>query len=404
MRKAILSLLVLFTSLSIQAQQVLDKLYGVYSDQADSYHFINPDISSAAVTNIGSVLPITDHFLSASALNRNSKVYFLGAEDTAGVKRLYQINLEDGSIMASPALDQSVSDGRLELQYNNGNNKLYGLNLKSGDDDANIVEINPATGVLSLIKTINPVDSKINGSSTIDEINNRYFFNGADEFADSRLYTVDLDSGVILSQPGYSGALLSPPFEMEYDPINEKLYGLNRDDNGVYHFASISINTALVTNLDVIGGMSGIFSGSSSFDPINRRYFVNGFDTDNKKRLYVIDVDAEDGISEAEYSVSAFNYSMELEYMYQGIIGVEENELLPLQVYPNPASDNIWFDIPFTGSLQVEVYDMMGKLMLSKTLNRPGLNKLAVSGFTPGMYSIRASEGFKNYSGLVVVQ
>lgn len=402
--KLVLSIILLGLASAIQAQDALNKLYGVYSEQSGDYWFINPDISSAAVTHLGNNLPINEHFISASAISRNHEIYYLAAEDTGGVKRLYHINLEDGSIGVSPTLDVTVSDGKLELQYNNGNNKLYGLNLQSGNDNANIVEIDPSTGIFTLIKTINPVDSKMNGSSTIDEVGNRYFFNGADEFADFRLYTVDLDSGLVLSQPGYSGALLSPPFALEYDPIGDKLYGLNRDDNGLYHFAKISINTALVTNMGVLGGMSGIFTGSSTFDPIGRRYFINGFDIDGKKRLYIINVDDGDIIEKPEYAITPFNYSMDLEYMFQGVIGLDENEQLPLQVYPNPATDKVWFNIPFGGTLQVQVYDMLGKQMLSQNFSKPGLNTIDVSGFTDGIYSIRAVEGNIQYSGLIVVK
>lgn len=387
-----------------QGQEVYNKLFGVYEAQDSTYHLMQANNDAGSFTDVGTALAGIDvHFTAASTVDRNNDIYYVCATDTGGTKKLYGIDLNTGNILTSPNLDFTVSEGRMELHYHNGKNKLYGVNLQSGNDNALVVEVNPTTGGVSTVKSISNVNSKINGSGALDEVGNRFFFNAADEFSDFKMYVVNLDDSTSVGKP-YSTALLIPPYEMKYDPIDGVLYGLVRNDNGQYYFSKISSNTALVTQIDNINHMSGIFIGSAALDAIERRYFFLGFDDESKKRFYTVNVENGEVISSPEVTSNPLLYGVDLEYMFWGLSEVGENKVQPLQVYPNPADDVVWFNIPFQGTLQVDVHDMMGKTVSSQTFTNPGLNRVDVSNLPQGIYNIRAGSGDKFYAGSIVVK
>jgi len=388
------------------AQNAYGKLFGVYQDLNHHFRLMNVDTNTAAITNIDSLPGTDNYFTTSSALDRVNGIYYLGITDTAGDSRLAQIDISTGAVLSKPLLDWTMTSGLLELQYHHGKQKLYGVNLQTGNDNANVVEVNPANGNFTLIKTINPVATKVNGSGTIDEIGNRFFFNGNDgnngSFAD-RLYVVDLDSGTVLSQHVYALSITFPPFELQYDPVQDRLFGLYRDDNATYHLAKISPNTALLTSVSTITGMAGVFSGTSTFDPIGRRYFFTGFDDNNKDRLYVIDVESGDVISDAEIPAVTSTFSMKLEYDYEGVSAVNELQIKPLSVYPNPAADKIWFNIPFEKECDVQLVDMLGKEVYTTVLKRTGINYINVNFLPNGIYNLRTGEKGVVYSGKVII-
>jgi len=69
--------------------------------------------------------------------------------------------------------------------------------------------------------------------------------------------------------------------------------------------------------------------------------------------------------------------------------GISENQLSLIQIYPNPASETINFKMDGIEISSVELIDLSGKLIVSKTelLN----NQLNVKGFAPGLYFVKIS-------------
>lgn len=67
------------------------------------------------------------------------------------------------------------------------------------------------------------------------------------------------------------------------------------------------------------------------------------------------------------------------------------------QVFPNPASDKIWFSLPEAiegENLQVHIYDSSGRLVHHSLVQS---NPVDLSGFIPGIYFIRAQAGNQLY-------
>lgn len=79
-------------------------------------------------------------------------------------------------------------------------------------------------------------------------------------------------------------------------------------------------------------------------------------------------------------------------YLYDPSTGTNqevEKEISGLSIYPNPASDRIWLQLPGASEeedIQVYIYDTSGRQLHQSRLRS---NELDVSGYTPGLYYIR---------------
>lgn len=68
-------------------------------------------------------------------------------------------------------------------------------------------------------------------------------------------------------------------------------------------------------------------------------------------------------------------------------LSVSESEIVKFNIFPNPTKTTLNFDIPFTESFKVSVYDILGKKVLSKTLK--STNTLDVSKLNNGIYILK---------------
>jgi hypothetical protein len=93
-------------------------------------------------------------------------------------------------------------------------------------------------------------------------------------------------------------------------------------------------------------------------------------------------------------------------YMYNSTTGMNresESELTELKIYPNPATDRIWFDVPSSNEgdeISLSIYDTSGRQLHHSVLRT---NSVDVSGFSPGLYYIRAIIAGKPYFSKVLI-
>jgi len=92
-------------------------------------------------------------------------------------------------------------------------------------------------------------------------------------------------------------------------------------------------------------------------------------------------------------------------FLYDETTGISNrhSESLALQIYPNPASDRIWFNLPEDTEgeeILVRIYDASGRQVHDSVLRSRSLD---LSGFTPGMYFIRAQAGTRLYFSKLLI-
>ena len=92
-------------------------------------------------------------------------------------------------------------------------------------------------------------------------------------------------------------------------------------------------------------------------------------------------------------------------FLYDEITGLPNQHLKPtaLEIYPNPATDRIWFSLPEDTEgeeIQLRIYDASGRQVHESMLRSRSLD---LSGFTPGMYFIRAQAGTRSYFSKLLI-
>lgn len=85
-----------------------------------------------------------------------------------------------------------------------------------------------------------------------------------------------------------------------------------------------------------------------------------------------------------------------------GLNGPKE-ETAFMQIYPNPATDLIYFEIPAFAEedkIQIEIYDASGRLV---NLSKPQTNSLDISSYPTGIYFIKALVGQRVYHSKLLI-
>jgi hypothetical protein len=93
-----------------------------------------------------------------------------------------------------------------------------------------------------------------------------------------------------------------------------------------------------------------------------------------------------------------------LYYSEQTITGVNDLNLVKnVNVYPNPATNQVTFNIDAAvGPLNVELYDLQGKLVLSRLVSNN--NPVSIESLNSGLYFYRLSENQNFYTGKIMVK
>jgi hypothetical protein len=92
-------------------------------------------------------------------------------------------------------------------------------------------------------------------------------------------------------------------------------------------------------------------------------------------------------------------------YLYDPGTGTEGKRplLTPLTIYPNPARDRVWLQVPESAGvleIPVYIYDTSGRQLMHSVLRS---RELDLSGLSPGLYYIRALiSGEMHFSKLLI--
>ncbi|MDT8411494.1 MAG: T9SS type A sorting domain-containing protein [Vicingaceae bacterium] len=148
----------------------------------------------------------------------------------------------------------SCSDGR-----------LFALLPDILNTTVDFVEVNINTGVPTILLPSAASFVGI-GTSTFDPINRKYYFRGRTEHV-----VVDINTNSVSNVP-----IVDNVVEYEYDANTNKIFGLLPDiSNATVDFVEVDINTGVPTIL-LPSAASFVGIGTSTFDPINRKYYFRG--------------------------------------------------------------------------------------------------------------------------------
>src|SRR5687768_139997 len=167
-------------------------------------------------------------------------------------------------VAAAPAL----TDGTLVVLRNPGDG---GRQLTSAD---------PATAAITPISaSISPPLPSASGVNGIDASGGRFLFIATPSTeTDARLYSVDTQSGAVLSSPTIVNSASEFFLDLEYDEAEGVLYGLRNPGTGGRQLVTVDPATGAVTAVSASFGTPqlGSISGGAAMDSGGNRFFFTG--------------------------------------------------------------------------------------------------------------------------------
>ncbi len=157
------------------------------------------------------------------------------------------------------------------------------VDVGAGQSRPQLVDINPATGVSTLLGSAPFGAQSLQGISAYDAAGNRFFVLGTPPGGQPSLFVIDATDGSFVS-----GSLVGTYdllIDMEYDASGGSLYALlSVGGNGQKRLASIDITPPSVGTVSLLG--AGPFSGGAviptdglaELDPTLNRYYFRGGD------------------------------------------------------------------------------------------------------------------------------
>ena len=89
-------------------------------------------------------------------------------------------------------------------------------------------------------------------------------------------------------------------------------------------------------------------------------------------------------------------------YYSEQLINVEDIVQANIEVFPNPASDYVFFNLPSSSlPAHIELYDAQGRLVDTQYLNN---NKITVGHLNAGAYFYQLSHDGQQYGGKLVIR
>jgi gliding motility-associated-like protein len=294
--------------------------------------------SNVTINRIGNIPGVTWIALVNSAYDQNNQRYFfLGNANRIPPWNLYTINAVTGTTINNPV----CSSGVIGLQYDNGVDTLYAINLGSGM--ASLAWIDPVTGIAHN-KSILPNYFGYNWS-TYDSRDHWYITNNNA----LGMFVIDAFTGNIIYN---TSSTLGQVQDIIYDNLNGRLYGVDAMNS---QLDSITLSTGDLHVISNFPPMSQTNSGTFTIDEAAGKFIVVGSDAGAvqcfSNYLYVLDLNTGAVLSKSPYPYlqgpTILTDENLIEYSFDNKRGIlyalnwhpPGNPLTTLTIYsiPNPA-------------------------------------------------------------------
>ena len=182
-----------------------------------------------------------------------------------------------------------------------------------GDGGRQLTTADPATGAIAPVSaSIDPPLPSASGVNALDASGNRFFFVATPSTeTDARLYTVDTQTGAVLSSPVLVNSAAEFFVDLEYG--DGVLYGLRNPGTGGRQLVTLDVTTGVVTPVSASFGAPALssISGGAALDAGGNRFFFTGTAT-TIEELYVVDTAT--GALLAQHALSVANPFLGLDY------------------------------------------------------------------------------------------
>jgi O-glycosyl hydrolase len=192
------------------------------------------------------------------------------------------------------------------------------------------------------------------------------------------------------------------------------LYATENPDLTIDDVANLSLHqndpvqTVNLTGIsDGMGGTASLTLSAATSDPVLiAGLTVTAIQTDGTAELsFTPGIDLS-GTAQVTVTLSDGTESRELKFYVdvKSTVSTREVEDQSLNVYPNPATEKLWVEIPEPGMEDLIITDIMGRILLRKQINTEGLVGVNLDSFSKGIYIIILSNNNKQYRTRFIVK
>jgi len=140
-----------------------------------------------------------------STFDANGGRYIVNGFDEYSVEKIYVFNSDDGSLLSSNPISLGNNEYLNELEYNNNDNKLYGLYRDLNNQETRIVSIDLVTNDIDPVVEITDLQYFVQGASVFHQLTETYILYYVDTSNTSRLMLVDVNNQDITGTPFVPG-------------------------------------------------------------------------------------------------------------------------------------------------------------------------------------------------------
>ncbi|MCW3128412.1 MAG: hypothetical protein JWO03_4070 [Bacteroidetes bacterium] len=349
-----------YTSTTISVTNLSAPNYHFYWRAIDST-FFNPRIDSVA---------------SVFTVYRSDIFLTLSVTDSLGCRQNINLANTDGGPIASPTIcyattDSGQASGTVKIMFERDNffNNVASYQIFRADTQWQTSQylVGASSGSVGYVIDSFPVSQGINSYSisVIPSCVVTFQGVGGNQYIRSVLSVDTFGSG------GYPAVHWTNSDPMNYDQI----YIYSKGSSGHWRLRYSSINLTNTGWLDLTPDSTRVeymlgYRINSSCDP--SRSSVTAF-----SNFAGVDVTPDKVVPDTTHS---------------GPSSIASVSRGGVSVYPNPANDKLYIQLSETGSADMNVYDVEGRLMMNKALNGANINEINVSNLTVGVYVISLNQ------------
>lgn len=197
---------------------------------------VNP--ITGLVTELFQLPEITGVVAGGSTYNSDSAHIIFEGVDTLYQHRMYVINALTGAIVQNSLLTNPSNTYFNEWEYDHTLNKLFGLYRDNNTNFMGFVEYDLSANTYSILDTIPGIIGLTPGASIYDQATSTFVFQGVDGNYDSRLITINAQTGQVIYNVLLEGYFIE--LEVDNSAWGEARYGsvgsveLNRSGMNIF--------------------------------------------------------------------------------------------------------------------------------------------------------------------------
>jgi len=192
------------------------------------------------------------------------------------------------------------------------------------------------------------------------------------------------------------------------------LYATDNPDLTIDDVANLNLlqndpgQTVALTGIsDGAGGTAALTLTAETSDPdLIAGLAVTAIQTDGTAELSFTPGTDLSGTAQVTVTLSDGTESRELKFyvVVKSTVNTREVKDQSLKVYPNPATDKLWVEIPEPGMEDLIISDIMGRILLRKQINAENLVGVNLDSVDKGIYIVTLSNNNKQYRTRFIVK